>query len=109
MKTLTSKYIIIFLIVSLSVNLFQLISGYTLTIENRNSKSEINILNEERNTIIELIPKLRPSATKRDLAGALKSLVPTEPVEILKDQVGWRFYHFWFGSDDIVESITYGS
>jgi hypothetical protein len=97
MKTTKTKYLVIFLVVSLGVNLVQLISGYVLAIENKDSKNEIRILNEERNTIIELIPKLQPAATRKDLADAIKSLAPTETVEILKDQVGWRFYHFWFG------------
>jgi hypothetical protein len=109
MKNSISKYLIIFLIVSLGINVVQLISGHVLGIENKKCKNQISILNTERNTIIELIPKLRPATTKRDLADAIKSLDPTESVEILKDQVGWRFYHFWFGNDEVIESVTYGS
>jgi hypothetical protein len=109
MKTSISKYLIILLVVSLGINVAQLISGHVLEKENKNCKNEIGILNEERNTIIKLIPNLRPAIKKRDLADAIKSINPTESVEILKDQVGWRFYHFWFDNDEVIESVSYGS
>jgi hypothetical protein len=109
MKIERSKILIFFLVITLGINLALLTSSYLLTKENKYLKEDIKILNEERSAIVELIPKLKPTTTKKELLKAIKVSNPGEPVEILEDQVGWRFYHFWFNNDGIIESVTYGS
>jgi len=78
-----------------------------ILIENYKNSEKIYI--EERTIINELIPKIKPTITKKQLANAINSIVPHERVDVLENQIGWRLYHFWYTEDGKITDVTYGS
>jgi hypothetical protein len=95
--------------ISIVINIALYLQNYSLIILLENYKTSEKIYIEERSAINELIPKINPTITKEQLADAIKSIKPGERVDVLENQIGWRFYHFWYSKDGKITEVTYGS
>jgi hypothetical protein len=95
--------------ISLVINIVLYLQNHSLTIliEDYKTSERVNI--DERSVINALIPKIKPTITKEQLVGVIKSIKPDEKVYVLEDQIGWRFYHFWYSNDGKITDVTYGS
>ena len=109
MKNHKTFYIVIILSISLIVNFVLYISNQISYREIQDYRNDQSVLNEEISFINFLIPKLNPTITKSQLVEEMKKIKPDEKIEVLEDQICWRFYHFWFTEDGKIESVTYGS
>ena len=95
--------------ISLSINVFLLLQNHFQTILIDEYKNSESVYIDERSVINELIPKMKPTITKEKFVEVLKSIIPDEKVDVLDDQIGWRFYHFWYSKDGKITDVTYGS
>ncbi len=64
---------------------------------------------EERDTLMALLPALRPRVSSSELAAQLRSRYPGEQVNIGSAEVQWRFFHFWFDRSGRLEKVQWGS
>ena len=101
--------IVVMLAISIFLNVALYLMNYAMSFEIKNYKASESILIEERTVINELIPKMSPAVTKEKLARALKAIKPDERIDVLDDQIGWRFFHFWYSEDGKIDKVTYGS
>src|SRR4051794_39103530 len=63
----------------------------------------------ERDFLMALIPELNQTISKQRLASIIKNKYPNEEVNVLDDQVQWRFFHFWFHKNGKLETVRWGS
>jgi hypothetical protein len=103
------KNILVILIASLLCNVILLCFWYVQKTDIETKQSTIESLNKELNIIAELIPKMRPTASKEDVSEALKKITNGERIDILDNLVSWRFYQFWLNKSGVIESVSYGS
>ncbi len=111
-KDMNKKFVVptgIVLGISIIINIVLFLQNYSLTILIEDYKTSESIYIDERSVINSLLPKIKPSISKEQLAAAIKSIKPNEKVHVLEDHVGWRFYHFWYSIDGKITNVTYGS
>ena len=109
---MNKKYVVasgILLGISLFINIVLYLQNYSLTILIEDYKTSESVYIDERSVINALIPKIKTTITKEQLAGAIKSIKPDEEVYVLEDQIGWRLYHFWYSKDGKITDVIYGS
>jgi hypothetical protein len=94
---------------SLIANVFFFLGMQIDKISIQSCETDMSSIVEEIHIINDLIPMLKPGVSKEELETAFKSLIPDEKIEILKNQVSWRFYHFWYSDEDKISNVTYGS
>jgi hypothetical protein len=63
----------------------------------------------ERDLLMELIPELTRDASKQRLVAIIKKKYPSENVNVLENQVQWRFFHFWFDKNGKLETVQWSS
>ena len=96
------------LFISLAFNIVSYHNNSLMKQEIEELKITRQVLIEEKHIMNELIPIMLPTVTKEQLAETIK-IKTNEPVDVLSDQIGWRFYHFWFSKDNKITKVTYGS
>ena len=112
MKKMNKKCVFvtaIFIGISIVTNVGLYLQNQSLTMMLNMCKSSEKLYIEERNIMNELIPKINPTITKEQLAITINAIKPDERIDVLEDQIGWRFYHFWFSKDGRIAEVTYGS
>ncbi len=112
MKNMNKKWVFvtaIFIGISIVIIVGLYLQNQSLTMLLNNYKASEKLYIEERTIMNELVPKINPTITKEQLAITINAIKPDERVDVLEDQIGWRFYHFWFSKDGRIAEVTYGS
>ena len=112
MKNMNKKWVFvtaIFIGISIVIIVGLYLQNQSLTMLLNNYKASEKLYIEERTIMNELIPKINPTITKEQLAITINAIKPDERIDVLEDQIGWRFYHFWFSKDGRIAEVTYGS
>ena len=105
----TSITFIVLFILALSASVVLYVSMYSSRIMLEYCKETQEYCIEEREFLTEIIPKLNPQITKKELVKVIKAKYPKEKVDELSNLVSWRFIQFWFDSNGRLESVIYGS
>jgi hypothetical protein len=72
-------------------------------------RAEIDIVMEEQQMLLSLLPGMELGITKNELYTLIKESYSNEQVDMLEDHIGWRLFQFWFSTDDILEEVIYDS
>jgi len=64
---------------------------------------------KDNEILMALIPVVRPSVSRAELATELRSRYPGEDVNVGPKQVQWRLFHFWFDEQGRLVEVQWSS
>jgi hypothetical protein len=85
------------------------VENYLLETDLKTCREGEKVLIGQRDFLLELMPELKPEATKLQLVNLIKSKYPSERVDELENLVGWRLFKFWFNKEGKLTLVQYSS
>lgn len=94
------NYVTILSVIALLVSMY---FNFSLFIDNEDKSFDLAFTKElsdtyanQRNIVLELIPKLKPEISKTELIELIKNKYPNETINVLESHIQWRLFSFWF-------------
>jgi|GEM_PF-1019795 len=97
--------VIILLVGSLCANSYLSFKLWEVTTDLEWAEEQALGSTEERDQLMDLIPDLQTTITRKELAQVLSERFPGEPVDIVGQLVQWRLFQFWFRPDSTLGHV----